>query len=151
MTLWARMNVICPLSLLFLKSHLFLSTCILSIIFLCSNTVQILFLITCIILNYTYQCPYLTHLFSRITEVFLIYFVSMGLYLSVGGIQCPGLISGLRIWHCHELWCRSQIWLGSRTAVAVVWAGSCSSNSTPSWELPYAAAEALKRKKKKNS
>ena len=29
-------------------------------------------------------------------------------------------ISGLGIWHCRELWCRSQLWLGSRFAVAVV-------------------------------
>ena len=34
----------------------------------------------------------------------------------------PGLtqLSGLRIWHCHELWCRSQMWPGSCVAVAVV-------------------------------
>ena len=29
-------------------------------------------------------------------------------------------LSGLRIQHCPELWCRSQTWLGSRVAVAVV-------------------------------
>ena len=28
--------------------------------------------------------------------------------------------SGLRIWHCHELWCRSQMRLGSGIGVAVV-------------------------------
>ena len=46
----------------------------------------------------------------------------------------PGFASGLRIRHCHELWCRSQMWLGSGVdvAVAVVWAGSCSSDLTPS-------------------
>ena len=32
------------------------------------------------------------------------------------------LLSGLGIWHCCELWCRSQTWLGS--GVAVVQAGS---------------------------
>ena len=42
------------------------------------------------------------------------------------------VLSRLRIRHCCELWCRSQTWLGFRVAVAVVWAGSCSSNSTPS-------------------
>ena len=31
----------------------------------------------------------------------------------------PDLISGLKIWHCHELWCRLQTWLRSRAAVAV--------------------------------
>ena len=29
-------------------------------------------------------------------------------------------VSGLRIQHCGELWCRLQMWLGSRVAVAVV-------------------------------
>ena len=29
-------------------------------------------------------------------------------------------LSGLRIWHCHELWCRSKMWLGSGVAVALV-------------------------------
>uniref|UniRef100_A0A480GIX5 Glutamine-dependent NAD(+) synthetase isoform X1 n=1 Tax=Sus scrofa TaxID=9823 RepID=A0A480GIX5_PIG len=38
--------------------------------------------------------------------------------------------SGIR--HCSELRCRSQTWLGSRVAVAVVQAGSGSSDSTPS-------------------
>jgi len=42
------------------------------------------------------------------------------------------LLSGLRIWRCRELWCRWQMRLGSCIAVAVVWAGSCSSDSTPS-------------------
>ena len=44
----------------------------------------------------------------------------------------PASLGGLRIWHCYELWCRSQMWLGSSVAVAVVKASSCSSNSTPS-------------------
>ena len=44
----------------------------------------------------------------------------------------PGLAQGLRIWHCCELWCRSQRQLGSGVAVALVWAGSCSSDYTPS-------------------
>ena len=40
--------------------------------------------------------------------------------------------NGLRIRHCHKLWYRLQMQLGSRVAVAVVQAGSCSSNLTPS-------------------
>ena len=36
----------------------------------------------------------------------------------VGSI--PGLAQWVRIWHCRELWCRLQTWLGSRVAVAVV-------------------------------
>ena len=42
------------------------------------------------------------------------------------------LSSGLRIQRCHELCCRSQMWLWSCIAVAVVWAGRYSSNLTPS-------------------
>ena len=42
--------------------------------------------------------------------------------------------SGLRTQCCCELWCRSQTRLGSCIAVAVVKAGSCSSDSTPSLE-----------------
>ena len=37
-------------------------------------------------------------------------------------------LSGLRLWLCHELWSRSQLWLRSCVAVAV--AGSCNSNLT---------------------
>ena len=32
----------------------------------------------------------------------------------------PGLAQWLRIWHCRELWGRSQTGLGSHVAVAVV-------------------------------
>ena len=32
------------------------------------------------------------------------------------------LLSGLRIQCCHELWCRSQMWLGSDVAVAMAMA-----------------------------
>ena len=35
-------------------------------------------------------------------------------------VRCLASLSGLRIWHCHELWCRLQMWLGSCIAVAVV-------------------------------
>ena len=48
----------------------------------------------------------------------------------VGSI--PHLVQWVRIWHCHELWCSSQTQLGSLIAVAVVWAGSYSSDLTPS-------------------
>ena len=30
------------------------------------------------------------------------------------------LLRELKTWHCHELWCRSQTWLGSAVAVALV-------------------------------
>ena len=41
-------------------------------------------------------------------------------------------LSGLRIWHGHELWCKLQTLFGSRIAVAVEQAGSCSSDWTSS-------------------
>ena len=42
------------------------------------------------------------------------------------------LFSGSGIWRCHELCCRSQMWLRSPVAVAVAQAINCSSDSTPS-------------------
>ena len=47
-------------------------------------------------------------------------------------VQSLASLSGLRIRHCHKLWCRSQMRLGSGVAVALGQAGSCSSNWTPS-------------------
>ena len=35
-------------------------------------------------------------------------------------VQSLDSLSGLRIWHCHDLWCRSQMQLGSHIAMAVV-------------------------------
>ena len=63
-------------------------------------------------------------------------------------------LSGLRILHCHELWCRSQKQLGSgiTVAVAVTVAGSYSSAliiRPLAWEPPYAMGAALKRQKTK--
>ena len=40
-------------------------------------------------------------------------------------VQSLALLSGLGIWHCHELWRRSQTRLGSCVAVAVTEARSC--------------------------
>ena len=47
-------------------------------------------------------------------------------------VRSLALLSVLGIQRCCELCCRSQTWLESCVAVAVVKAGSCSSNSTPS-------------------
>ena len=49
-------------------------------------------------------------------------------------VQSLALFSGLRIWHCRELWCRLA-------AAALI--------HPLDWELPYATRAALKRKKKK--
>ena len=34
-------------------------------------------------------------------------------------VQSLVLLSGLRMWRCHELWCRPKTSLGSHVAVAV--------------------------------
>ena len=49
-------------------------------------------------------------------------------------VQSLTLLSGLKIQHCCELWCRSQTQLGSdvAVAVAVAMARAYSSNLTPS-------------------
>ena len=36
------------------------------------------------------------------------------------GVRSLALFSGSGIQHCRELWCRSQMWLGSCITVAVV-------------------------------
>ena len=70
-------------------------------------------------------------------------------------VQSLASLSELRIWHCHELWCRSQTRLGSGEAVAV--ASSNSSDWTPSLgtsiclgcSLKKTKAKSQKKKKKK--
>ena len=47
-------------------------------------------------------------------------------------VQSLAFLSGLRIWHCRDLQCRLQTWLGLPIAMAVAEAESYSSNSTPS-------------------
>ena len=37
-------------------------------------------------------------------------------------------VTGLRIRRCHDLWCRSQTWLGCGVAMALAWASSNSSD-----------------------
>ena len=56
-------------------------------------------------------------------------------------VQSLASFSGLRIQRCHELWCRSQMRLGSGVAVAVA------PIRPLAWEPPYAAAVVLKRNK----
>ena len=55
----------------------------------------------------------------------------------------------LRIWRCHELWCRLQTLLGSHVALAVVQAGSCTSNLTPSLRTSICRGCDPKKTKKK--
>ena len=59
-------------------------------------------------------------------------------------------LSGLRIWLCHELWCRSQTKLGFGVAVAAV--SSCSSHSTLSLGISiYFGCGPKKQKSKINN
>ena len=61
-------------------------------------------------------------------------------------VQSLALLSGLRIWHCHELWCRSHLaWI----CVAVSVAGSYSSNSASSLGTSICCGCSLKKQKKK--
>ena len=63
-------------------------------------------------------------------------------------VQFLASISGLKIGHCHKLWCRFQMRLGSRgcdvghqLTAAPIW--------PLAWEFPNAVGVAIKRKKKK--
>ena len=68
--------------------------------------------------------------------------------------QVPSLASltGLRIQHCCELWCRSKMRLGSGVAVALVLASGYSSDWTPqpgNLYMPQVQPYKAKKKKKK--
>ena len=66
-------------------------------------------------------------------------------------VRSLALLSGLGIWHCHELSCRSQMQLRSGVAVALVQVGSNSSNQTPSLgtSICHECSPKKDRKKKK--
>ena len=64
-------------------------------------------------------------------------------------VRFLALLSRLKIQHCHDLWCRSQTWLGSQVAVAVVKASTEAPIRPVACELPYALGVVLKRPKKK--
>ena len=63
------------------------------------------------------------------------------------------LLSVLRIWRCYERWCRSQTQLRPGVAVAVVSAGSYSSDWTPSLgtSICQECGPKIKGKKKKKA
>ena len=67
-------------------------------------------------------------------------------------VRSLALFSGLTIQRCCELWCRSQVQLGScvavAVAVAVAQAGSCSSKSAPSLGASTCHRHALKGQKR---
>ena len=57
-----------------------------------------------------------------------------------------GSFSGLRVWYCHETWCRSQSQLGSRIGMALAQVSSYSSNWTPSLGTALCHGYGLKNK-----
>ena len=65
------------------------------------------------------------------------------------------LLSGLGIWHCSELWCRSQtlLWIPSCCGCGIGHRPVAIAPIRPNFhmhiQLPYAASAALKQKKKK--
>ena len=64
-------------------------------------------------------------------------------------VQSLALLSGLRIWSCCELWCRSQTQLGSH--VLWLWCRpAATAQIRPlAWEPAYAVGAALEKAKKK--
>ena len=63
-------------------------------------------------------------------------------------VQSLALLSGLRIRHCHELWCRSQMWLRCHIAEAWGMLAAIALIQPLAWELPYANSATLKTKGK---
>ena len=64
-------------------------------------------------------------------------------------VQSLASLSGLRIQHFVELWCRLQTRRGSGIAVAVGWAGSDNSDLTPSLGTSICHRCSPKKTKKK--
>ena len=64
-------------------------------------------------------------------------------------VRSLALLTGSGVQHCHELWCRSQMRLGSGFAAAVVQAGSCCTNWTSSLGTSMCHRCNQKKKKKK--
>ena len=64
-------------------------------------------------------------------------------------VQSLASLSGLRIQHCCELWCRSHTQLGS--GIVMLWCRPAATTLIQplAWEPPDAASAALKSKKKK--
>ena len=65
-------------------------------------------------------------------------------------VQSLALLSGLRIWHCCEPWCRSQGQLRSCVAVAMAWTGICISDLVPSLETSKCHGCGPKKQTKQN-
>ena len=55
-------------------------------------------------------------------------------------------LSGLGIWHCHELWCRSQIGLDATLLWLWLWMAAAAPLRPLAWELPHTTGVALKKR-----
>ena len=66
-------------------------------------------------------------------------------------VQSLALLSGLRIWCCHKLWCRSQMQRSLDLALLWLWQKSAAAAPIQSlvWELPCAAGTAIEREGEK--
>ena len=64
-------------------------------------------------------------------------------------LEFPLWLSGLRMQHCHELWCMWQMWLRSGVVGRVGWAGGNTPNKPPAREKPVARGCGREKKKKK--
>lgn len=62
-------------------------------------------------------------------------------------VWSQGSLSGLRILHCCKLWHRPMMQLRSSVYVAMIEAGTCSSDLTPSLETSIGHRSSLKKKK----
>ena len=58
-------------------------------------------------------------------------------------------LSGIRIWHCRELWLGHKMWLRLCIAVIVAKARAAAPIPPIAQELPYAAPAALKKEEEK--
>ena len=63
-------------------------------------------------------------------------------------VQSLALLSGLRIWRCHELWCVVGHRQGLDLALLWLWCrpGATAPIRSLAWEPPYVPGAALKKK-----
>ena len=64
-------------------------------------------------------------------------------------VRSLATFSGSGIWRCHELWCRSKMWLRSCMAMAMTKAWGCSSDLTPSLGTSICCECSSKNQKRK--
>ena len=101
----------------------------------------------CFIFQNYYLMYMINHFLCRVSIVAqwcLIWVGTMRLW-----VQSLASLSGLRIWCCRELWCRSHVQLRPGIAVAVRRLVATAPIGPLAWEPPDAAGVALKRQKTK--